>query len=1006
MSSKLVKKTVCLLVIMAMVLTTLSVIPIGFAGSRNPIETRSIDGTVVYTTTQGIYVIPGATVILYNLHTGERFDNTSDINGFFIFNNVPPGHYQLIAKPPKDNYLSINTSKSDIIEVDEEDIIGEKLYLEKIPDKPEPIYQVNGTIYDEFSVVVANATVTLKSLDYPGYSVTSALTNETGQYIVKAYRGSYELWATAPEFQYYIKPLSLNTPIIMDYDIILNSSMSVISGDISFDKSPGNVLRDVFLYDIDNDEFIHETFSGYIFQVKAYHGNFGLIIDVPGFKPYYHPSIIQLNDNQNSYQVPANSIKLEKTNDEKIVTTISFKNNNWNNLHFKTTWTLNHDSELFGLEYVDYGDPITIGCPRFQVDMERAFGGISDGIINGTVEAGEVTELNAWLKKRGPYNMYTEDVFEINDTHFGWKKTTFAVATAGFVGGYGSTSSMVITTDLDYRHFPTSEPLASTAYKIRFDHFRPNEVRVINLPAGFEISKVKSYDIDKVWVRAFNKCQVNDTVTIYVEKVKAPQAYFEITDDFDVPMDEPYVDVLVNLTFNATKSNPGSGVINNYTWNLDNGKFGYGEVFTYNYTDPGIYNVTLSILTTASQSHKSWVDVTIDNTPPKGVIELQNETGVKITDGLENTQDDDYFITFNASKSWDTIDGVIKGKIKSYYWELEGATPTTGTGVVSNHSFEYPGTFHYNLTVTDYAGHTTIVEKDIVIKDIEPPIPSMKTEPPNRVCDIDKWIILNGSISTDNFDETQNLTFWWDLDIYTDSNGDGFLENDNDADGPIYNLTPVRTGPQVVALWVKDTSNNVGNSTEQPTENWQIDVIGPNLRLAPVHEEINKFIEVSKKDPTEGDKVTFTVNVTNENEVTAWDVLVRLIIDGKEKSTKSIKKLGEDEWEIVKFKWEAESPDKSHNITINATLEYNESYEQFWDNNQRTIVIKVKQSVPIDTNCLIVIIIIIIIILIVVAYFYRRRRQEKEFMSRREKGKGKKKEKQKARDKTKKKKGK
>ncbi|MCK5559001.1 MAG: PKD domain-containing protein, partial [Thermoplasmata archaeon] len=472
-------------------------------------------------------------------------------------------------------------------------------------------------------------------------------------------------------------------------------------------------------------------------------------------------------------------------------------------------------------------------------------------------------------------------------------------------------------------------------------------------------------------------------------------------------------DTLVNLTSNASRSIPGSGVIDRYVWNFGNNDNAVGKAVVYNYTTPEIYNVTLDIFTTAGETDHAWILVTIDNTPPKAVIELQNETGVLITVGEESTDTDEYVITFNATKSTDTIDGTKKGKIANYFWEFEGASPNTGNGAVSNHSFSHPGTYKYNLTLEDAAGNITILERELKIKDVEPPIPSMKTDPPNRICYIDKYIILNATISTDNSmpdalfeDKKQNLTFTWDLDVYKDKDGDGIANNDIDAEGWEYNFTPIRTGPHLIALWVTDPSGNVGNSTILPPEEWQIDVIGPDLRLAPVHEEINIYIDASKKKPTEGDKIKFTVNITNQNEVTAWDIKVRLLVDGKEKSTKSIKHLDEDDWKQLTFSWEAKGA-KKHNITINVTLENNETFEMFWDNNEQKIIIDVKPETPIDAMCVAAIVIIIIIVIVVALYFFRRRRQEAELLSRRrEKGKGKKKEKGKGKDKGKKKKSK
>jgi hypothetical protein len=989
-----------------MVLTTLTVTPIGLAGSGVK-EPHDVDGTVVYELTQGSSTIlsrvSGATVILYNLHTGERLTNISDSTGYFLFPDVAQGHYQLIAKHDDNSFLQTNMSIYGIFSVDESDVIGIKLFLEKVPKQAEPLYEVNGTIYDEYNVPLENAMVTIKSIDYPGYTVSSALTNETGQYIIKSFRGLYELWATADSFAYYINQSFNLNMTITNHDIVLNSSVSIISGDITFDENPGTVERNAFLYDIANNEYIHSTFSGYIFQIKAYHGKFNLIIDLPGYKPYYYPGIIELSDSQNSFQLPSTP-KLQKTNEEKIVTNIRFNNDNWNTPRINTVWTLNHDSEVFGLELVDYGDPITIGCPRFQVDMESSFGGITDGVANGTVETAEVGAFNDWLKERGPYHMYTKGFFEINDTYFAWKKSTFSIASSGFNGPFSSSSAMTITSDLTYDNVPSNEPLDSTFFKVRFKNLRAAETVMFNVPAGYEIGNVDSYDTEKVWVKKSNLCQINGTTTIDIKRIEDPTSVIEAKNEFDEDLELPYVNVVEDIKFNASESLPGSGVIMNYTWNFADGEIGYGMSVMHNYTTPGVYNTTLVVKTTAGETNLAWLEITVDNKNPIVDFIFQNETGVKLPEvdkvsvGKENTPEDgEFLITFNATTTSDTIDGTEEGMIKTYFWRFGDTSGSTGSGEVDFLSYNHPGTYEVTLNVTDWAGNYKLITKELKIEDREPPVPSMITDPANRICHIDKWITLNATISTDNsmpgalWEEIRdNLTFKWDLDRNKDGDDeDDFPDNDVDATGAIVNFTPTRTGPHPIVLMITDQSGNTVNTTGQPPEQWQIDVIGPDLRLAPVREEISKFIEASKDKPEEGQVVKYTVNVTNTNQVTAWDVIVRFFVDGKEKGTKNINRMDQADWEHVTFKWKASGPDDKHNITINVSLVNNNSFEQFWPNNEQTKSHQVVPSTPIDDTCVAAIVIIVIIIIFVMVYFYRRRRAEAEFDKRREKGKGK-----------------
>jgi hypothetical protein len=270
------------------------------------------------------------------------------------------------------------------------------------------------------------------------------------------------------------------------------------------------------------------------------------------------------------------------------------------------------------------------------------------------------------------------------------------------------------------------------------------------------------------------------------------------------------------------------------------------------------------------------------------------------------------------------------------------------------------------------------------------------------VVEIGNEITLNGTISEDNSNDPDNFTYRWDLDTTVDSDNDGFPENDFDEDEPVFNFTPKRTGPHPIALWVTDKSGNIGNSTNDDPRMWTIEVLGTDLRMAPVKEEINRFVEISNKKPKEGKRVTFTVNVTNENDVTAYDIIVTMLVDGKKKSTRTVDELGQGEFEIVKFKWRAKGV-KKHNISFNVSMEHNNSYEQFWDNNERSIDLRVRENKQIEDEQLAIIIVVIIVVLIVIAYFKKTRGGKKSSEGKKKKkGKGKKgKDKKKDKDKDK-----
>ena len=293
--------------------------------------------------------------------------------------------------------------------------------------------------------------------------------------------------------------------------------------------------------------------------------------------------------------------------------------------------------------------------------------------------------------------------------------------------------------------------------------------------------------------------------------------------DFDVS--DHYVKPFVDITFDSTNSKPGNGSIINYTWNMDDGNYRYNKMFEYNYSTAGIYTVNLTITNTSNDVAYCEYEIIVDDISPIAKIEFQNDYGDIITVGNENTPKSPFNITFNASKSTDKVNDNIPGKIERYLWDF-GVGYYFSNKQIATFSYDHPGIYKVTLNVTDTAGNYNVIIKQIKINDLEAPDPNMITDPVGRFCQIDGWIILNATPTTDNFDDIEDLTFVWDLDAKVDSNNDGIFENDADAFGLIVNYTPTNTGSKLITLWATDEAGNTGNSTAKPPEEWTIDVLG------------------------------------------------------------------------------------------------------------------------------------------------------------------------------------
>jgi len=80
--------------------------------------------------------------------------------------------------------------------------------------------------------------------------------------------------------------------------------------------------------------------------------------------------------------------------------------------------------------------------------------------------------------------------------------------------------------------------------------------------------------------------------------------------------DGPYTGYINKaISFDGTGSYDPDGNIVNYTWNFGDGTKGYGETTTHIYTNPGIYQVTLTVKDNngATNSDTTTVDITLDS---------------------------------------------------------------------------------------------------------------------------------------------------------------------------------------------------------------------------------------------------------------------------------------------------------------------------------------------------------------------------------------------------------
>ena len=211
------------------------------------------------------------------------------------------------------------------------------------------------------------------------------------------------------------------------------------------------------------------------------------------------------------------------------------------------------------------------------------------------------------------------------------------------------------------------------------------------------------------------------------------------------------------------------------------------------------------------------------NITPSGTVKAQESVTF---DAAGSSDPDGDSLTFN----WDFGDGDV------------------GTGLTTSHIYTTSGTYTVTLTVADNQYEASLT-KDITVADSSARLPhaeingqkdgdcegeDAKTgtyilqwvcepdrEISDRDVDISTTLTLDGSASwagcdPDNADcyaEEYLTDYTWDLDAYTDSDGDGDPMNDADATGETYDWMSMTAGEHKISLTVTDNNGFTDQDT-------------------------------------------------------------------------------------------------------------------------------------------------------------------------------------------------
>ncbi|WP_052958646.1 PKD domain-containing protein [Maribacter thermophilus] len=141
----------------------------------------------------------------------------------------------------------------------------------------------------------------------------------------------------------------------------------------------------------------------------------------------------------------------------------------------------------------------------------------------------------------------------------------------------------------------------------------------------------------------------------------------------------------VEIIFNGDQSTDDVGIVT-YSWDFGDGTSDSGDSPAHTYTQPGVYEVVLTVTDSAGLMDSDSITITVvDNEAPIAIVSAD------VTEG-----EAPLLVTFTGDQSTDDV-GIV-----SYNWDF-------GDGVTSSdanpeHTFDVIGTYDVILTVTDDAG--------------------------------------------------------------------------------------------------------------------------------------------------------------------------------------------------------------------------------------------------------------------------------------------------------------
>lgn len=212
------------------------------------------------------------------------------------------------------------------------------------------------------------------------------------------------------------------------------------------------------------------------------------------------------------------------------------------------------------------------------------------------------------------------------------------------------------------------------------------------------------------------------TVTLYVRDqwgLTSSDFVYIIVNNFPpvsiVKANKTYAQTYSNITFWGNESYDNDQGIQTYEWDFDDGNTSNAEIVEHQFSQDGVYNVTLTVTDLFGANDTDWIITTITNRNPV-IINASGEPEETII--LEviwfnvTASDDDGLI---VNYSWDFDDGTTYYETENYHFDgaFDGRT---------THSYSAKGAYTVTVTVEDDDGGITPREIPILIINSPPDV--------------------------------------------------------------------------------------------------------------------------------------------------------------------------------------------------------------------------------------------------------------------------------------------